>query len=124
MEKRVHVLWIYVKRAPDLKDAWIGFCPELDVVSQGTSLRHAFEMTKEAVSLTLEDDLNRGVDDPLAERRMTSSELLAEFFEFLRSAKPVLLTKALNEPSDISAMAALVPFADGNGYGAGGDGEG
>ena len=43
--------WFLVTPAEDLPGAWTVHCLETDVVSQGESPRHAFEMGMEAVEM-------------------------------------------------------------------------
>lgn len=43
-------LTITVKRDP-IADVWVGYCPALDLYSQGETIDEAFAATKEAVNL-------------------------------------------------------------------------
>lgn len=46
----------------DATDQWTAHALEFDVVSQGTSPKHALEMVQEAVELVLADDVHQGRD--------------------------------------------------------------
>ncbi|MFW5920387.1 MAG: type II toxin-antitoxin system HicB family antitoxin [Polyangiales bacterium] len=61
VEQRTFGCAMIVYRAPDV-DAWIAHCLDYDVVSQGDTPRHAFEMGREATSMVLVDTLNDGRD--------------------------------------------------------------
>lgn len=60
-------LWVVVKPAEDLPDQWVAHCLDLDVVTQGTSYKHAMNMVFEAASMVVVDELVAG-RDPLARR--------------------------------------------------------
>jgi hypothetical protein len=59
---RIFNLWVVVRPAEDLPDQWVAHCLDLDVVSQGTSFRHAMEMVFEASSMVVTDDIVSGRD--------------------------------------------------------------
>ena len=67
MNTREYNFWFVFQRAEDVPGEWVGHCLELDVISQGTSLRHAMSMLGEACFMTLSDDVNAG-RDPLDRR--------------------------------------------------------
>jgi predicted RNase H-like HicB family nuclease len=60
-------VWILIERADDVAGEWVAHCLDFDVIAQGTSLHHAFEMAKESVEMVVIDDLERGAD-PRARR--------------------------------------------------------
>lgn len=55
-------LWLLIKPAPDVPNQWVAHCLDLDIVTQGNSMEHAFEMLREAVGMTVCDDLEAGRD--------------------------------------------------------------
>lgn len=55
-------VWFLIERAKDLPGEWFASCPDFYVVSQGRSLKHAFDMLFEAVSMVVTSDLERGAD--------------------------------------------------------------
>jgi predicted RNase H-like HicB family nuclease len=65
-------LWILIERAADVPGEWVAHCLDFDVVTQGRSLQHAFEMLKESVAMVVADDLKVG-RDPL-DRRAPKAE--------------------------------------------------
>lgn len=83
MAERARDLWVLVTPAPDLPDQWIGHCLELDIMSVGTSISHALEMTAEAVSICVGDDLEHG-RDPFARAKAPASDW--QTLEQLKSA--------------------------------------
>jgi predicted RNase H-like HicB family nuclease len=54
--------WAYIARAPDVPDQWVAHCPNFDVVSQGDSPWHAFEMVREATQMVIAEDFATGRD--------------------------------------------------------------
>ena len=67
MNAREYNFWFVFQRAEDVPGEWVGHCLELDVVSQGTSLKHAMAMLSEACFMTVCDDL-LSARDPLDRR--------------------------------------------------------
>ena len=53
---------ITISPANDLPGTWVAHCLEFDVVTQGNTPEHAVQMIYEAVSMVIEDDLERGAD--------------------------------------------------------------
>ena len=73
MNERDFQLHGVVFQAPDVPGQWVAHCLDVDVISQGDSPQHAFQMLFEALFLTLVDDINRGADPmdrPRAEDRL------------------------------------------------------
>ena len=64
---REYNFWFVLQRAENIPGEWTAHCLELDVVSQGRSLRHAMEMLHEACCIVVCDDLVAG-RDPLDRR--------------------------------------------------------
>ena len=58
-------LHVHFFPAEDVPGIWVAHCLDFDVVSQGTSLSDAMGMIREAVELTVIDDLGRGLDPHL-----------------------------------------------------------
>ena len=54
---RDQTTWVLVTRSCDLPGQWVGHCLNLDVVSQGDSIEHAFQMVQEAVQFLVEEDV-------------------------------------------------------------------
>jgi hypothetical protein len=59
-------LWFFtVQRAADVEGQWVSHCLDIDVVTQGTSLKHAIDMLCEAVTIVVrESDLSRHTAAP------------------------------------------------------------
>lgn len=66
-EIREYNFWLHVHPAEDIDGEWVAHCLDLDVVSQGNSLKNAFDMVIEATLMVVCDDLNAG-RDPLERR--------------------------------------------------------
>lgn len=87
------VLW----RADDLPGQWLGHCLELDVVSQGNSLRQALEMVKEAIETILVADVQKGLDPA---RHRAPQEDWDRLWQRLQGAYPRPLAEvATREPA-------------------------
>jgi hypothetical protein len=67
MTMRSFNLWVVVKPAEDLPDQWVAHCLDLDVITQGTSFKHAMDMVFEASSMVIAEEIVAG-RDPLARR--------------------------------------------------------
>ena len=48
---------VLVRPAHDVPGQWVAHCLNIDVMSQGDSIAHAFEMAREAVLMAVVDDL-------------------------------------------------------------------
>jgi predicted RNase H-like HicB family nuclease len=55
-------LSVLVTPAADLPDQWVAHCLQLDIVTQGNSIEHAFKMICEACELSMNADLEDGLD--------------------------------------------------------------
>jgi hypothetical protein len=55
-------VWVIARPAEDVPGQWVGHCLDFDIVSLGTSLRHALAMTAEAVCMCLEEDVKSGAE--------------------------------------------------------------
>lgn len=53
---------ILVTPAESLPGQWVAHCLNIDLVTQGNSIDHAFEMAREAVTMVVEDDLRNSLD--------------------------------------------------------------
>lgn len=67
VEVRPFTCWALIQRAEDIEDQWIAHCLDVDVVTQGSSAQHAFEMVYEATRSVLYDDI-AGRREPLSRR--------------------------------------------------------
>lgn len=76
---------VLVSRAPDLPGQWIAHCLDLDLVTQGTSIEDALRMAKEMIHLTVEDDVERGLDP--FERPMAPDEDWDRMLRVLRRGR-------------------------------------
>lgn len=83
---RVFNLWVVVKPAEDLADQWVAHCLDLDVVSQGTSFKHAMDMVFEAAAMVVVDDIVAG-RDPLSRR--APDEFWAEMHAIVSNGESV-----------------------------------
>jgi hypothetical protein len=79
-------MWVVVKPADDLPDQWVAHCLDLDVVTQGTSFKHAMDMVFEAASMVVVDELVAG-RDPLARRAPV--EDWNDLYRIMREGHPV-----------------------------------
>lgn len=105
---RTFSLTVYLTRAPDVAGQWVGHCLDVDVVSQGDSMKHAYEMTREAVEMIVLDDLNVGREP--AQRSAPREEWEAAY-GVVKSANPKLytLTELFEQENALHfAMAPLI----------------
>ncbi len=86
---RTFSLNVFLTRAPDVAGQWVGHCLEVDVVSQGRSMKEAFEATREAVELVLLDDLGAGREPT---RRSAPREEWEAAYAAVRTGCPRLYT--------------------------------
>lgn len=56
-ETRDFNFWVLVRPAGDIAGKWVAHCLDLDVVSQGESIKHALDMVVEATAMVLADDI-------------------------------------------------------------------
>ena len=78
---------VLVTRAIDIPGIWVARCLAIDLVTQGPSLRAAFEMMREAVLMVVADDLLHGLD-PLG-RSPSEDSYWAEAMAIIRTGEPV-----------------------------------
>lgn len=95
--------WVVATRS-EIEGQWVGFCPEFDVVSQGNNLLHAIQMTMEAVTFVLTDDLARGANP---DDRRAPDEEWAELREILAHGE---FRPEPPDDGDARAVAAQVSF--------------
>lgn len=77
-------VWVQIERAEDLPGVWIAHCLDFDLVTQGSSIKHAVDMAYEAITMVVEEDLMAGRD--LADRR-ASKEDRDFFYRLLLAAE-------------------------------------
>lgn len=94
--------WVLVKPAEDVPGQWVGHCLELDIVSVGTSLTHAIEMTAEAACECIADDLSN--DRYPLDRRPAPAEFFSELSRLQRDG---VFVQANDLPVDPPAIAAV-----------------
>jgi predicted RNase H-like HicB family nuclease len=101
--------WLVLKPAEDLPGQWVGHCLDLDVVTQGKSLQHAVGMLLEAVTLTLIDDLEQGLD--YATRR-APQPFWDDLQRIIRAGKQVPLSEMLSSDGELAwkALALQIHF--------------
>jgi hypothetical protein len=78
---------VLVTPSEDVPGQWVAHCLNIDVVTQGDSVQHAFMMVKEAVLQVVLDDIAHGLD-PL-ERPRASEDLWELVTTTLREGCPV-----------------------------------
>ncbi len=105
---RTFSLTVYITRARDVAGQWVGHCLEVDVVSQGDSMRHAYDMTREAVEMVILDDLNSNREPTL---RSAPREEWEAAYQSVQSADPKLYPLAeLFERESELRRGALAPL--------------
>jgi hypothetical protein len=94
--------WVLVKPADDVPGQWVGHCLDLDIVSLGTTLQHAIEMTAEAVCMCIQDDLQN--DCSPMDRTPAPPEFWTELSRVQRDGR---YEDASNLPVDCPVIAAI-----------------
>jgi predicted RNase H-like HicB family nuclease len=61
MNPKLPKLWIHVTPS-EISGQWVSHCLNFDVVSQGDSPEHAYQMALEATELVVLDDLAHGLN--------------------------------------------------------------
>lgn len=97
--------WVLVKPAEDVPGQWVGHCLDLDILSVGTSPRHALDMTGQAVCEIVADDLAHG-RYPL-DRHRAPPEFYSELARVQSKGSFVKLVKLDELPSDRPVIAAM-----------------
>jgi predicted RNase H-like HicB family nuclease len=103
-------VWILIEPAPDLPGTWVAHCLDFDVITQGSSLHHAFEMAQEAIEMTVLGDLAAGRDP---RERRAPDEYWKRLWRIVeradrRPSRGPLLPK---DESGVAAFAAEMVFA-------------
>lgn len=91
--------WIVVRPSEQLEGQWVAHCLELDIVSQGNSIAHAFKMISEAVCMVIADDLEDNLDP--RSRRPAPKEYWDELWSALSRGEPTDFA-SLNEADNAS----------------------
>lgn len=105
---RVFNLWVVARRSPDVAGEWEAHCLDLDIVTQGRSLRHVFEMAAEAVGMTLLNDLAAGREPT---DRRAPKEFWDGLWRLLAEGQPIKPTEAFDTESRIATLAGQLQFA-------------
>ncbi|MDP3767844.1 MAG: hypothetical protein Q8S13_07500, partial [Dehalococcoidia bacterium] len=106
-EARMYNFWVVARRSPDVEGEWEAHCLELDVVTQGTSLKHSFQMAVEAVCMTLASDVDAH-RDPL--ERRAPQQFWDELYRFLPTGRPIKMIDAFAAGDKINVLAAQLQF--------------
>ena len=87
--KETRPLSVLVTPASGLQDGdqWVAHCLQLDVVSQGNSIEHAFQMICEACWMAISSDLADGLDPFL--REPAPDEAWAPYYEIMKNPVPL-----------------------------------
>lgn len=111
--RRVHHLWALFRPSADVPGEWIAHCLDLDVVTQGRSLQHSIEMLLEAVVITVEADVNAGLD-PFRRGDRTPKENRSELAQLLYegSLDPLATIEATEDVSLVALPLDLYMVAD------------
>jgi predicted RNase H-like HicB family nuclease len=101
---------VLVTPSEQLAGQWVAHCLNLDVVTQGNSIEHAFEMAQEAILMAIADDLAEGLD-PM-ERQPAPQSCWDFFVHVVQRGRPL---ESVQDKSAISAVVGMfkvaVPFA-------------
>lgn len=103
--ERFYNFWVVVRPSKELEGQWIAHCLELDIVTQGNSIRHVFEMIEEAVSMAVIDDLADQIEPH--SRNSAPKEYWDELWENIKRGESIELVELMkSDDSTISFVAA------------------
>lgn len=111
MSRLHHTLNVLLYPAVDLPGQWISHCLEIDVISQGNSQEHAFEMMAEAIEIIAKDNVEHG-GSPLFFRSAPKED-----WDRLRDASPLNVARIVrldvngSFPDDVTLEPQLVRSA-------------
>jgi predicted RNase H-like HicB family nuclease len=95
--ERLYNFWVLVKPAEDVPGQWLAHCLEVDVVTQGDSIKHVLDMISEAVPMVVEEDLSTGRDP---HERRAPKEYWNELYQLLNDSEPTDLARVMeHDPS-------------------------
>ena len=109
MKLREHLtfnMWIVIRRAEDLPGQWVAHCLNVDVVTQGNSIKQALAMARAAVDETVIDDLDRRADP---NKRQAPVAFWTEMFELMKRGRPLARTDEATE-AETYALVVQVPM--------------
>jgi predicted RNase H-like HicB family nuclease len=100
-----HIVSILVTRAEDLPGVWVSHCLNLDVISQGNSIREALEAVQEAVLMVLNDDESEGLDP--FDRERAPDDCWQQLFKIMREGVPA---QSVPDENEICALVTQMRF--------------
>ncbi len=106
VERRTFNLWVMLGPCESVPGEWYAHCLDMDLVTQGRSLQHAFEMAIEACGTVLAEETAAGLD-PL--RRRAPQESWDELFSLLGQGARMSLEQALAH-GQVARLAAQLVF--------------
>jgi predicted RNase H-like HicB family nuclease len=92
--RRVYTCWMLIEPAEDLDGLWVSHCLNFDVISQGDTPQEALASLREAVAMTVVDDLENGADPA---ERSAPTELWERLERVLRHGQAVKLSEVKPE---------------------------
>ena len=105
MQATTHTISVLVTRAKDLPGVWVSHCLNLDVISQGESIRGALEAIEEAVLMVLNEDESEGLDP--FDRERAPDEYWDEMSRIMREGVSV---QAVTDENQICAVVTQLRF--------------
>jgi predicted RNase H-like HicB family nuclease len=80
-------LSVLVTPAADLPGQWVAHCLQLDLMSQGESIEHAFKMICEACELAMNSDLEDDLDP--FDREPAPDDAWEPYYRIMKNAVPL-----------------------------------
>ena len=103
--ERFYNFWVVVRPSEELAGQWTAHCLELDIVTQGNSIGHAFEMLKEAVTMAMNDDFANNLNP--RDRQSAPKNYWDELWDNIKHGEPAELAELTKRDSEsISFVAA------------------
>jgi predicted RNase H-like HicB family nuclease len=97
---------VLVTPSEQVAGQWVAHCLNLDILTQGNSIEHAFEMAQEAILMAIEDDIAEN-QDPLG-RQPAPKECWDFFVRVVQHGHPL---ESIEDKSTISAVVGMLKVA-------------
>lgn len=106
MEKEIlsYSFWLHVEPSREIPGEWVAHNLDLDVVSQGSSLKQAFDMVIEATMMTVCDDLNAN-SNPLLRR--APAEYWTRLWQIVNNGTKLQIKDVLATPGKVELAAQI-----------------
>lgn len=103
MQKKQCLLRVLVSRC---EAQWVSHCLDLDLVSEGATLRDAVDAVVEAIDMVVREDVQQGLD-PL-DRKRAPREFWDRWFEVMTTGVPLDPSRGERDVSELATLVKVV----------------